>query len=56
MVREKVSYGKERMDSTNPAAADMSYVKKLKPQEFRLWRGKGPALGQLDIELTEPRA
>jgi MoaA/NifB/PqqE/SkfB family radical SAM enzyme len=41
------------MDSTNPAAADMSYVKKLKPQEFRLWRGKGPALGQLDIELTE---
>ena len=31
----------------------MSYVKKLKPHEFRLWRGKGPQLGQLDIELTE---
>jgi MoaA/NifB/PqqE/SkfB family radical SAM enzyme len=31
----------------------MSYVKKLKPHEFRLWRGKGQALGQLDIELTE---
>ena len=31
----------------------MSYVKKLKPQEFRLWRDKRPLLGQLDIELTE---
>jgi MoaA/NifB/PqqE/SkfB family radical SAM enzyme len=31
----------------------MAYVKQLKPHEFRLWRDKGPALGQLDIELTE---
>jgi MoaA/NifB/PqqE/SkfB family radical SAM enzyme len=31
----------------------MPYVKKLKPQEFRLWGGKDPLLGQLDIELTE---
>jgi MoaA/NifB/PqqE/SkfB family radical SAM enzyme len=31
----------------------MAYVKQLKPHEFRLWRGKGPQLGQLDIELTE---
>lgn len=31
----------------------MSYVKKLKPHEFRLWRDKRPLLGQLDIELTE---
>jgi MoaA/NifB/PqqE/SkfB family radical SAM enzyme len=31
----------------------MAYVKKLKPQEFRLWEGKRQLLGQLDIELTE---
>ena len=31
----------------------MSYVKKLKPHEFRLWNGKRRLLGQLDIELTE---
>jgi radical SAM protein with 4Fe4S-binding SPASM domain len=31
----------------------MSYVKKLKPHEFHLWRDKRPLLGQLDIELTE---
>jgi MoaA/NifB/PqqE/SkfB family radical SAM enzyme len=34
-------------------AVDMAYVKKLKPQEFRLWNGKRQLLGQLDIELTE---
>ena len=31
----------------------MTYTKRLKPHEFRIWRGKGPSLGQLDIELTE---
>jgi MoaA/NifB/PqqE/SkfB family radical SAM enzyme len=31
----------------------MAYVKKLKPQEFRLWEGKRQLLSQLDIELTE---
>jgi len=31
----------------------MTYVKKLKPHEFNIWRGKRPLLGQLDIELTE---
>ena len=31
----------------------MTYVKKLKPHEFRIWHGKRPLLGQLDIELTE---
>lgn len=31
----------------------MSYIKKLKPHEFNILRGKRPLLGQLDIELTE---
>ena len=31
----------------------MNYIKKLKPHEFRIWHGKRPLLGQLDIELTE---
>jgi MoaA/NifB/PqqE/SkfB family radical SAM enzyme len=31
----------------------MTYTKKLKPHEFKIWHGKQPLLGQLDIELTE---
>ena len=31
----------------------MTYIKKLKPHEFRIWHGKQPLLGQFDIELTE---
>ena len=31
----------------------MTYVKKLKPDEFNIWHGRRPLLGQLDIELTE---
>ena len=31
----------------------MTYAKKLKPHEFKIWHGKRPLLGQLDIELTE---
>ena len=31
----------------------MTYIKKSKPHEYRIWRGKRPLLGQLDIELTE---
>ena len=31
----------------------MTYIKKLKPHEFKIWHGKRPLLGQLDIELTE---
>jgi radical SAM protein with 4Fe4S-binding SPASM domain len=31
----------------------MTYIKKLKPHEFSIWRGKRPLLAQLDIELTE---
>jgi len=31
----------------------MAYIKKLQPHEFRIWQGKQPLLGQLDIELAE---
>lgn len=31
----------------------MAYTKKLKSHEFRIWHGKRPLLGQLDIEPTE---
>ena len=31
----------------------MTYVKKLKPHEFKIGRGHAPRLGSLDIELTE---
>ena len=31
----------------------MTYTKKLKPHEFKIWHGKQPLLGQLDMELTE---
>jgi len=30
-----------------------NYIRKLRSNEFRLWRDKRPLLGQLDIELTE---
>ena len=32
---------------------NMEYVRKHKPHEYDVWRGKRPLLGQLDIELTE---
>ena len=31
----------------------MTYAKRLKPHEYRIWQGNQPLLGQLDIELTE---
>lgn len=31
----------------------MPYVKKLKPKEFTIWKGKDPLLSHIDIELTE---
>ncbi len=30
-----------------------TYVQKLRPHEFRIWKNKKPLLGQIDIELTE---
>jgi len=31
----------------------MNYVTQLRPHEFKVWKGKGPLLGSMDIELTE---
>ena len=31
----------------------VNYVQKLRPHEFKIWQGKKPLLGQIDIELTE---
>jgi MoaA/NifB/PqqE/SkfB family radical SAM enzyme len=31
----------------------MTYAKKIRPHESRIWRGRRPLLAQLDIELTE---
>jgi MoaA/NifB/PqqE/SkfB family radical SAM enzyme len=31
----------------------MTYAKRLKPHEYKIWQRKRPLLGQLDIELTE---
>jgi radical SAM protein with 4Fe4S-binding SPASM domain len=31
----------------------MTYIKKFKPHEFKIWQSKRPLLGSLDIELTE---
>jgi len=40
-------------DGDCEAATPMTYIKKLKPHEFSIWKNKSPLLGQLDIELTE---